>query len=163
VAKTKHSSSYKEKSPIKTFRDSAEFYSNRVRPVSDAFLEKTADYVKEWSSREDSFTFNQFFVETGITDSDYNEWKEKNEKLKREHKFALMRLASRREIGAIKNQLNTQMITFAMPMYDPQWEKETVRRSNLTKQENAAGATQTQFVLVDKIPDSSLVKPKEEE
>ena len=82
MAKTKHSSSYKEKSPIKTFRDSAEFYSNRVRPVSDAFLEKTADYVKEWSSREDSFTFNQFFVETGITDSDYNEWKEKNEKLK---------------------------------------------------------------------------------
>ena len=79
--------------------------------------------------------------------------------------MALMGLGIKRHLGGLKNELNTQMVMFSMPLYDEQWEQETVRRSNLTKQENAAGAAKVEFIRVamPDIPDSPLVKPKEEE
>jgi hypothetical protein len=161
---TKNNSKRAPSFPTGSYREALKLFTHREMPVPLEFIDRVADEFERWVEEDpNAFKVSQFRFKHKISSCVWNRWLKVSERLREANEFVLTGLGIKRELGGLKNELNIQMVQFAMPFYDESWERESIRRSNLTKQENAAGATQTQFVLVDKIPDSPLVKPKEEE
>jgi hypothetical protein len=164
VSKTNKTIMGPQSLPTGCYRDVIKLFRDQLKETPLAFIEKVARELERWADEEPkSYKIKQFRSLHKISDGTWRLWLERSERLREANEFALMALGNRREVGAIENDLNERIISFTLPKYDEDYKELVTWRSNLTKQENAAGAIQTQFVLVDKIPDSPLVKPKEEE
>jgi len=131
----------------------------KMKPISPQFIDQLAEKLIVWvDSDEDALIFEEFFKLTKIYSANFYEWLEKSENLKRAHEYAKSMLAIRREKGGLKRKLDPGMVQASMPMYSKAWKEMTEWKAKL-KEESAAQANNI-TVVIDKVPDSPIVKEK---
>lgn len=137
--------------------DYRDMFSGDMKPMSEKGIEKVADDLVVWArTNDDAFKLSQFYLERGISINTWKDWVDKFPKLKESQEMAKCFIGNRREIGAIKNKLNTSMVAYTMPFYDNEWKEETVRRASL-KGEAAGDGKESITVVLNPIPNSEVV------
>lgn len=162
--KEKHQPSTREQnSKKKTLEDITTFFSWRLKPVPDAFLEHLAEELLYWAiNDQNALKLSQFFTLKSIDDSDFNKWIKRNENLAKARNRAMRIIGDRRETEALKGNLNAQMVSFTMPRYDPNWKLLTEWRAKLKNQAEQEKNEQ-KIVIIERYPESDIVPPKKEE
>jgi len=141
-SKTTKSSTKKKKSATKVIDQYRDIFTFRMRPVSEAFLERLAKDMVDWAYNDDNaLKITTFYISKGISATTMNRWYKRNEILKLAHDIALMIIGDRREIGAIKNKYNTSLVMSQMAKYDSSWweleKKRAQLRADTKKQEES--------------------------
>lgn len=143
------------------FFEYLDIYSFRMKPANENFVRNLAVKLVEWAKTDDNaFKLSQFYLNEGITRRDFYNWIERFDFLKDAHDTALMFLGDRREVGAIKRKLDTQMISFAMPNYDPQWREMVTWRAKLKAEQQAEVSQAPKMIVLERYPESPLVPSK---
>ncbi len=142
------------------WHDYFNIYTLKTQPVNIKYIESMAKELTDWAMDDNSLTLEQFWLLKGLDGSTIKKWKEVSPAFKAAQSFAKRTIAVRREIGAIKNKLNTSMILSSMPMYSNKWKKMTQWRASL---KNKQEQDKTIKVLVEQIPSSDLVPIKKKD
>ncbi len=132
-------------------------------PMSDKGIERLANELVEWAQKDpDALKLSQFHFDKGISYKTWGEWRNKFPELQQAVNDAKQIIGNRRETGALKNKLNAGMVHYSMSFYDPEWKEESVRRAAL-KEGSSDGAKTSFTVVVDAIPESSVVPRRKKE
>ena len=105
------------------FPEYCDMLTMRMRPVSDAFIEKLAIDMLNWVKTTKKKTFPSFLEERGICYSTFRNWKERVPKLARAHEHVLEILGARREEGGLERKYDPNMVIKSMPIYSHDWRK----------------------------------------
>ncbi len=136
------------------------FLSYRIKPVTDAFLEKLTKDLAKWAKKESSLVLGCFLTEKGLVKSRFYAWCERYPPLKEAKTFALLSLGARRMHGALIKELDGNLVKYYAPMYDPEFKDylEYREEMRLKKEEEQ---TKNTIVVIERIPDSDVVPNKE--
>lgn len=90
------------------------------RPLEydEEFLKKAGESALEFANRPDSYGILGWRGETGYTFQQLNEWSEKSAHFSEMYAQAKAIIGHRREQGAIKNELNAQVVNQRAWQYD---------------------------------------------
>ncbi len=138
-----------------------DLFTFKVKPVSDAFLEKVAEGLWKWADLESSFRISDFHLDRGISKKDFYRWIGRDKKMKFAHEYAMARIASRREKGALFNELNVTMVTKTLGHYCEVYSQEEQKRSDQRQKENLDA--QKTIVVIDKAPNCDKVPVKKKD
>lgn len=161
---TSNSSKKAVRKTTNTYSDYSNMYSYKMKPVPDALLDKIAHDLEQWAlTNPEAYKLTQFFVEKNLEYSDFYNWIKKHDGLRRAHERALMAIGNRREIGALKRELDAGMISFTMPHYDKTWKELVEWRAHLRQAAQSEG-DQSKKIVVEMMPypASDRVPPKKE-
>ena len=128
-----------------------------MRPMNENGFERLAIEIVQWASNDDeALKITQFMFVRGINDRVWRQWCEKSPRLKEATELAKRIIGNRREVGALKNKLNTSVVAFTMPFYDDEWKDETIRRAAL-KEGSSGDGKDSITVVLNPIPNSEIV------
>jgi len=136
-AKNSKSKNIKHNTPkYKATTGVIEFYNDSFSwkevPVSQAFIDKTTEELATWAINDkNALKLTQFCHIKGIPSQTLYRWCDKYPKLKAAKDLAIEIIGNRREIGAIKNKYNHQMISSQQAKYDSSWWSLEVQRAEL--------------------------------
>ena len=135
--KTNHTVEAPERTKIvDTYKD---LFTFREKPVSEAFLERLMlEAINEAINNETVFKVTYYFRKKGISDTTLRRWRTKYAWFDEAYCELVRHVGDVRELGALHNKLNTQVVLFTGPIYDQDWKDETIRKAQL-KDENAQG------------------------
>lgn len=142
------------------FHDYFNIYTLKNQPTNIKYIESIAKELVDWAQTEDALTLEQFWLVKGIDGSTVKKWKGLSPVFKAAHSFAKGTIAVRREIGGLKNKLNTPMILSSMPMYSNRWKNLTKWRASLKNKNEEEKPIR---VLIEQIPSSDIVPTKKED
>jgi hypothetical protein len=127
------------------------YFQLRTIPVSDGYLDKLACRLIEWArNNNNALVLEQFLVENNLSWDTFLRWKNRHERLGQAHQFAKTCLSARREVGGLKNTLNSAMVMKTMPMYSEQWLELTKWYEKLKEGSESRGSNIT--VVMEPIP-----------
>ena len=131
-----------------------DFFTNRMHPVTEAFLERISCELLEWAhNNPDAIRVEQFFLKKNIPLRTVGRWVDTYPNLKEAYDSADLVIAFRREEGAMRKGWNAQIVSKTMGMFDPRYKAFLEWESRLKSQENASIPTQVVFnQIADKIP-----------
>lgn len=109
-------------------------------------------------SKGEGLRINQFYDSQNITERDYYRLVEKYSSLKDAHDSTLMKIAERRETGALLGKLNPNVVMRYQPMYDKGVVKMMEWQAKIAKQEEQSKMNLT--VLLGKSEETDVVPPK---
>ena len=157
VAKRVDSNTVIQEEPIKyDWFDYQCIYTGLMKPMSENGINRLADEVVDWARNDvDAYKLSQFYLHKGISSKTWENWCKKFDRLNEANEAAKQLIGNRREIGALKHQLNYGPVNFTMPFYDPEWKAETERRASL--KEGSGESKSTVLVTMTPIPNSPLV------
>ncbi len=157
VAKRVDSNTVIQEEPIKVlWFDYQCIYTGLMKPMNEAGINRLADEVTDWARNDvDAYKLSQFYLHKGISRKVWFEWCDRWPRLLQATESAKQLIGDRREIGALKHELNYGPVSFTMPFYDPEWKDETVRRASL--KESNSESKSTVLVTMNPIPNSPLV------
>lgn len=143
--------------PIKvTWFDYRDIYTGAIKSMNENGINRLCDEVTDWARNDvDAFKLSQFYLHKGISRKVWLDWCNKWPRLEEATESAKELIGNRREIGAIKHELNYGPIGYTMPIYDPDWKVETERRASL--KEGSSESKSTVLVTMNPIPNSPLV------
>jgi hypothetical protein len=131
-------------------------------PMSIKGLEKMAQELVIWAKEDaNALKVSQFYLDKGINTNTWAKWCNDYDFFREAHGYAKMIIGNRREAGAVNNKFNAGIVSYTMPIYDPEWKEETVRRASLKDGSNEAKTTIT--VLTSPIPNSYLVPERKKD
>ncbi len=134
-------------------------YTGLMKPMNEAGINRLAEEVTDWARNDvEAFKISQFYLHKGISRKVWLQWCDRYPRLQQANESAKELIGNRREIGALKHELNYGPIGFTMPFYDAEWKDETVRRAAL--KEGSSEARSTVVVTMNPIPNSLLVPEK---
>ncbi len=145
--------------------DYQDFYTGSTKIMSENGIYKLAEELLDWARNDvEAFKLSQFRLHRGIPRDTWKEWVRKYPRFKEANEEAKEMIGNRREIGAMRHELNYGVVGFTMPFYDPEWKEETVRRASLKEGSSGDGKVMI-TVVTDAVPNSPLVpeRKKEEE
>ena len=146
-----------------TFFFYRDIFTGLEAPMSIKGISRLATEVVEWAQKDpEALKLSQFYYSKGICRKVWYEWCGKFPELEQASNEAKYIIGDRRETGALKNKLNTGMVHYSMSFYDPEWKEESVRRAAL-KEGSSDGARASFTVVVDAIPESSVVPVRKKE
>lgn len=149
-----------ELSPIKvTWFDYRDIYTGAIKSMNENGINRLCDEVTDWARNDvDAFKLSQFYLHKGISRKVWLDWCNKWPRLQEATESAKELIGNRREIGAIKHELNYGPIGYTMPIYDADWKEETTRRAALKDVNSEAKSSIS--VTMYPIPNSPLVPEK---
>jgi len=123
----------KEKPERKVVVDFYEdIFTFRQMPASLAFIERLSEDLIKWATtNKNALKITQFTRDRGIHTKTFQRWANKYDVLGKARIVAKEAIGDRREIGAINNKYNTNMIISQMPKYDDTWMKLEEDRAEL--------------------------------
>ncbi len=131
-------------------------YTGLMKPMSENGINRLADEVVDWARNDvDAYKLSQFYLHKGISSKTWENWCKKYQRLNDASEAAKQLIGNRREIGALKHELNYGPVNFTMPFYDPEWKAETERRASLKEANSEARSSIS--VTMNAIPNSPLV------
>jgi len=134
-------------------------YTGLMKPMNEAGINRLADEVTDWARNNvDALKLSQFYLHKGISRKVWFEWCDRWPRLQQATDAAKEMIGNRREIGALKHELNYGPVSFTMPFYDPEWKDESVRRAALKDVNSEAKSSIS--VTMYPIPNSNLVPEK---
>ena len=120
------------RSTIKAIDIYKDLFILRERPVSVVFLQRLCADMLDWANtNEDALKLVNFFVSRKISPKTFWRWEKNHPFLTEARTMAMEIIGARREIGAIKNKYNAQIIMSQMAKYDPSWWKLEQKRADL--------------------------------
>ena len=99
----------------------------RMKPVSEAFIERLSEEYMAWAKKEDSLILSDFCDERHIEPRSFYNWCQKFDSMRDAHDYAKRRIASRRELGALNRKFSETMVIRRQHAYDPEWDKDKQR------------------------------------
>lgn len=121
--------------------DYLDLQSFRLKPITQASIERIANELIEWSAKEDSIVFRDFYDDKYIPENVYYSWLKKYPELQAAHTLAKGRIGSRREKGALMRKYDGSLIVNSMPMYDNEWKEMVAWKSSLKDQAVSGNVT----------------------
>jgi len=139
-----------EKGPLAWTNDSyVNFYTLRKNVISEQVVEEMAKEIVIWArDKEDAFVICEFYLSKGIPKSTF---------YKLCKNFPVMRTAlecvkefigMRREVGALKNKLNSSMVMSQQAKYDDSWWKLEERRADLKARSQSKHNPDVNYTIV---------------
>ena len=86
--------------------DYQDLFSFKMKPVTQGFIERLAHELNEWSKKDDSLVFVDFYGSRDIPDEAFYRWIRTYPELKNVHSLAKKRLAGRREVGGVTRKFD---------------------------------------------------------
>lgn len=109
----------------------------KIKPVTEAFLERVAEELVEWAMKEDSIYLEDFCILKGFNIDVLYRWREKSINLKEAYKFAKMALGSKTYKGSLYGKMKENTAHFLMPHYSEIWMNMKLLNSHLKDNQNA--------------------------
>ncbi len=151
----------KESQPIKWY-DYMCIYTGSLKPMNAVGIDRLADDIVDWARNDvDALILSEFYLAKGIHGQTWYAWCKRFPRLQLAHDCAKQLIGIRREKGALKGKYNMPMVMWSMPMYDKEWEAETIRRAALKDGDKEGKSSVT--VIMNPIPNSDLVPVKKED
>jgi hypothetical protein len=95
-----------------------------LKPATEGFFERLATELLDWAeNNEEALKVSQFYLPKGIGRETFDSWVSKYPTLKEAYKTALIFIGNRREIGALKGKLHSQIMLKSAHLYDEDWAK----------------------------------------
>lgn len=167
---TKKKDVVKKKSPSSDGPKWAEAYAHcfglTYKPVTEAFINAFfEDLFKYVTSNEDVLQVESFYLKKGIAVSTYYGWVKKWPQAKKINEICMNICGTRRELGAMKNELNATFISRNLYQYLPQYKESEEWRSSLKEKETEKLANALKIIEIPAFGSSDLVpkKPTPEE
>jgi hypothetical protein len=131
-------------------------------PISEAGVEHLAHMLIDWSRDSKALIMNDFFDEFGVIPRKFYEWTKRAPLLKEAYEYALRRIGSNREYGALTRKFEPSMIRFKQHQYDPSWADADKYHANLKS--NVFEGSGKEYIVIRESASSSLVpeKPKKD-
>lgn len=149
TAKTIKNNTRNKKSATKVIDQYSDLFTFRMRPVSEAFIERLASDLVKWSIKaDDALKLCQFILNKGIHPKTFYSWAKKYPTLGMAKDVALAAIGNRREIGAIKNKYNASVVMSQMSKYDPSWWKLEVERAELRARTQQKSESDIRYTIV---------------
>lgn len=128
----------------------------KMVPYNDAALERLANEIYEWASKdEDALVLEEFYLKRGISCSTWIRFKERSPALKEAHNHALRLIGIRREKGAIKSKMDFRAIASTQPRYSKTARQVEEWRANLRAKANEDSDKLTNVkVVIEKYDDT---------
>lgn len=147
--------SSKSEKPYSHWEDYICTKSFRQIPMSEAGLLHLAQTLNEWATKRDSYVLNDFIDHYGLSPKTFYSWVAKSPIMKSAHEFAMRRLASNREVGALTKKLEVGPFKHVQHRYDDAWREADEYHSRLKAQESKEN--DSGFIVIRDMPSSDLV------
>lgn len=138
-----------------------EYYNVHTRqyhPATVKFVESQCIKLKEWADQEDSLNISDFIDSQGYNPATFYRWCDKFPQLHETHQYAIRRLGSRREMGALTRKFDASTVHRTLGYYHYIWRQETIALAKL-KEESAQN--ETKVVVIERFPEIPTKTPEE--
>lgn len=143
------------------FRD---YTTYRLRPVSEAFLDKLAKLLTDWSTKKsDALVLEVFLTKYGIYKDSFYGWCKRYKPLDDARKHALTSIGGRRVHGALTKEYDSNIVQRYMPMCDPDYKEFLEYKASLKAKTEKEANSGKQVVIIERFPDTPEVKAKKED
>lgn len=133
-------------------------HTKQYHPTTKRFIELEADRLVQWADQEDSLMIQDFWLRAGYSDYSFYNWVDKFPEFKHAHEYAMARLGSRRELGAMTRKFDPSTIHRTLGAYNKIWKQETVA---LAKMKEDAAANETKVLVIERFPELPSKTPEE--
>ncbi len=103
----------------------------KMHPITAKFLEQECVRLVEWANQEDSLLLVDFIDMRGYSPEIFSQWCEKHYNFEAAHQYALRRIGSRRETGAIFRKFAESTVHRTLGHYSKIWRDETILAAKL--------------------------------
>lgn len=142
-----HPSRASEKKSYKLLDEYKEYFSQRVIPVTEQFLERLgSDLIAFAKTEKRHLRVEWFFAEKNIPLMSMYRWMEKYESFKRDCDQARYIFGMRREAGAMWKELDNSFVAQTQGHYDPVWDQQMKLKAKL-KADAGESANKTVIVM----------------
>lgn len=121
------------------------------RPATDTFLDMLGKKLMQWAELPESLHIREFQQMVGVRDEDYSTWRKRYEPLQKAHDWAKALVGTRRELMALKRQLDPSMTKYTLHLYAPEYKEAAEFHAKLAKRDAEAVVGGVQWVVVPKI------------
>jgi hypothetical protein len=125
-------------------------FTRQMSPITKRFIEQESSRIMEWAQLQDSLRMVDYTDARGYTPEVYYDWVKKYPEIKIAHEFALRRIGSRREQGAMTRQFSEGTIHRTLGYYDQIFACETLKLSKMKDEISSEG----RVVIIERFPSS---------
>ena len=130
-------------------------------PISLARVQRIKEALAIWLDENPEVkSISEFYYAMGISMKTYYRLLKKDEELQELHEMTLRRLGSKLWGRAVDNRANWNAVKFMLHTYAPEFKEAREYEAQLSKKEDAVN-TGPQIVVLERFPDSDIVKPRE--
>lgn len=131
-----------------------DYFFLRSMPISDAWLEDLAERLVKWSSEDkNAIVLGAFLTDEKIVWETFGRWCKRSKSLRDAHKFALQVIGTRREVLALKKELDPSMVKFNQMLYDKNWKKVEEWREELKAKHAPEGTNTFTVAYMERFPE----------
>ena len=141
-----------------------DLFTFKTIPISQEFIERLAQDLIAWATTDDdALRLTQFITKIGIHPRTFDGWSKKHPTLKFAKEAALLIIGDRREIGALKNKYNANVVMKQQHRYNEEWWDSEVKRAELKArtQQDFQGTAKYTIVLDNYADNKPIPKPEE--
>jgi hypothetical protein len=119
------------------------------KPVTMAFLEKTADLLIDWATNnKDALALEGFYEYSGIAPRSYCTFRKRCPKLQEAHDQALVIIGNKREVGAMQKKLDSASVWRRQYQFGETYKEAMIFAAQLAKkEESVSGGAQFTICL----------------
>lgn len=144
------------KKPLGTPDGKALFDHYDYKPT-EAWRNELIRRLKDWAfNDEEALKIGQFRRQEHLSSTRYENLVKNYPDIKEAHNEALLALGDRREIMALKRQLDPSLATKALHVYDPEWREIHLFHSSLKEKEGRAGSANILVQMSDYAPSGKV-------
>lgn len=123
----------------------------QMHPITSRFVEREAIKLKAWADEDSSLNLYDFIDAQGYSPKMFYEWCDKYSPLEAAHGYALRRIGSRRELGAMNRRFAEATVHRTLGHYSDVWKKETIQLARL--KEEVSAQNETKVVVIERFPE----------
>lgn len=136
-------------------------FTMQISPITQGFVERESKALMEWARLDDSLRIHDYTDMKGYPPQDYYTWVDNFPAFKLAHEYAMRRIASRRELGALTRKYSEKAISWTLGHYDKIYKDEI---QYFIKLKDELQGQQDIKVVIEQIPSlSSFVAQPEQE
>jgi hypothetical protein len=126
----------------------------KYHPATKRFIEQEAQKLKDWAILDDSLRLSDFYDGRGYNPETFYAWSHRFPEMKAAHDFALRRIGSRRENGALNRSFDSSTVHKTLGHYDYVFQQQMDRvheiKARITAQES-----ESKVVIIERFPSQS--------
>lgn len=170
MKKTIHPTKKKTTRPKKETKWYDQFYdlfTFKQKPVSDIYLDRLAQDLREFADDPDTLRMNDFYQKKGMRKGDFYRFVGRHEGLKSAHEYTMERIASKRELGALfsrKTGMDPKTAHMTLSKYCDVFREMEIWRAKLRNENEKSTGGKIEVVLTPFEKESSkMEKPSKTE
>lgn len=130
-------------------------HTRQMSPMTERFVEREAQKLMDWAMLEDSLRISDYTDSQGYAPQVYYSWVKKFPAIQLAHEFALRRIGSRREHGALTRKFNEKVVSWTLGQYDQVFKEEMMAIARMKEEFNKNPDIK---VIVEHIPSQDSVE-----